>query len=143
MTVSKIGFVALPLVWMALITTTPDAAQSKSVVDGVYTEAQAKRGADAYRKDCASCHGEGLGGDGFAPALAGSEFMGNWNGTTVGDLFERIRLSMPPGAPGALPAKDKVDIVAFLLQFSRFPTGEAELPAQPGMLNDIKFELPK
>ncbi|HUU36319.1 MAG TPA: hypothetical protein VMW48_19780, partial [Vicinamibacterales bacterium] len=61
MTVSKFGFVALPLVWMALVTTTPDAAQSKSVVEGVYTEAQAKRGADAYRKDCASCHGEGLG----------------------------------------------------------------------------------
>lgn len=134
---------ALPLVWMALVTAAPDAAQSRSVVDGIYTEAQAKRGADAYQKDCSSCHGEGLDGDGFAPALVGGEFMGNWNGTTVGDLFERIRLSMPPGSPGALPAKDKVDIVAFLLQSSKFPTGQAELPAEAGALNDIKFELPK
>ncbi len=144
MTVSKFGFVALPAVWMALVmTAAPNAAQTKSVVDGVYTEAQAKRGADAYRKDCSTCHGEGLDGDGFAPGLTGSEFMSSWNGTTVGDLFDRIRQSMPPGSPGTLPAKDKVDIVAYLLQSSKFPAGQTELPTDAGALKEIKFELPK
>ena len=80
MTASKVGLVALPVVWMALVTAAPNAAQTKSVVDGVYSEAQATRGAEAYKKDCSSCHGEGLDGDGFAPGLAGSEFLSNWNG---------------------------------------------------------------
>jgi len=51
-------------------------------------------------------------------------FMSSWNGTTVGDLFERIRVSMPPGSPGTLPATDKVDIVAYLRQSSTFPAGQ-------------------
>ena len=60
MTASKVGLVALPVVWMALVTASPNAEQTKSVVNGVYTEAQATRGAAAYKKDCSSCHGEGL-----------------------------------------------------------------------------------
>ena len=75
------------------------AAQEQSVNAGVYTDAQATRGADTYNKECASCHGAGLEGDGFAPALSGTEFLSNWNGTTLGDLFDRIRISMPPGQP--------------------------------------------
>ncbi len=144
MTASKYGLVALPVVWLGLVlTAAPHAAQSKSVVDGVFTEAQAKRGADAYRKDCSSCHGEDLNGDGFAPALSGSEFMSSWNGTTVGDLYDRMRLSMPPGSPGKVSAKDKADIVAYLLQSGKFPAGPAELAADVNVLKDIKFELPK
>lgn len=144
MTAAKFGLVALPAVWMALVmTAAPNAAQTKSVVDGAYTEAQAERGLDAYRKDCASCHGAGLDGDGFAPGLTGSEFLSSWNGTTVGNLYERIRQSMPPGNPGAVPAKDKADIVAYLLKMSRFPAGETELAADVSALKEIKFELPK
>jgi len=38
------------------------AAQSvKTVLDGVYTEAQAARGEIAYNRNCAGCHGETLG----------------------------------------------------------------------------------
>lgn len=144
MTASTFGLVALPAVWLGLVmAAAPHAAQARSVLDGVYSEAQAKRGLDAYRKDCASCHGEGLDGDGAAPGLAGSEFLSSWNGTTVGDLYERVRQSMPPGNPGALPAKVKGDIVAYLLQMSTFPAGEADLPADGNVLKAIKFELPK
>lgn len=143
MTVTKFGFVALPVVWMALVTATPFAAQGKSVNDGVYSEAQATRGAGSYAKECASCHGDGLEGNGYAPALVGSEFMSSWNGTTVGDLFERIRQSMPPGATSSVSAKDKADIVAHLLKASKFPAGQAELAADAAALKDIKFELPK
>ncbi len=70
---------------------------AKSVWDGAFTEAQAKRGAEAYEKNCAECHQQELGGDGFAPALAGADFLNAWNGLSVGDLYDRIRVSMPPG----------------------------------------------
>jgi mono/diheme cytochrome c family protein len=143
MTASKFGLVALPVVWMALVTASPNAAQTKSVVDGMFTEAQATRGADTYKKDCSSCHGEGLDGDGFAPALAGSEFLSNWNGTTVGDLFDRIRLSMPPSNPGSVSPQSKADIIAHLLKSNKYPAGQAELAKEAEALKDIKIELPK
>lgn len=143
MTASKFGLVALPVVWMALVTASPDAAQTKSVVDGAFTEEQATRGADAYKKDCSSCHGDGLEGDGFAPGLAGSEFLSNWNGTTVGDLFDRIRLSMPPSNPGSVSTQSKADIIAHVLKSNKFPAGPAELAKEAEALKDIKIELPK
>ncbi|MEZ5419764.1 MAG: cytochrome c [Vicinamibacterales bacterium] len=96
---------------------------------------------EAYRKECNSCHGDGLEGDGFAPGLAGGEFMSNWNGTTIGDLYDRIRISMPPGNPAAVPPQVKADIIAFMLKANKFPTGQAELTVDT--LKPIKFELPK
>src|SRR5689334_6908855 len=82
----------------------------KSVWDGSFTAAQAERGAAAYKQNCSECHGNDLAGDGFAPALQGADFMGNWNDLTVGDLFERVRISMPPSGPSAVPNATKADI---------------------------------
>jgi len=141
MTVMKLALAAVPAVWLLAVTAVPEAAQSKSVNDGVFTDAQVARGEAAYKKDCNSCHGQGLEGDGFAPALSGAEFMGNWNGTTVGDLYDRIRISMPPGNPASVPAQAKADIVAFMLKANKYPTGSSELT--PETLKDIKIDLPK
>lgn len=114
-----------------------------SVWAGVYTEAQAKRGAAVYKEACSSCHGGELEGDGFAPALAGPEFMSNWNGTSVGDLLERIRVSMPPSAPESVSTQEKADIVAYVLQHSKFPAGATELAKESAALKTIKFEATK
>ena len=143
MTVSRFGMVALPLVWVTLVGTAPRASQGASTVDGVYTEEQATRGAATYMKECSSCHGEGLGGDGFAPALTGPEFLGNWNGTTVGDLFDRMRLSMPPSNPSSVSAQSKADIVAHVLKSNKYPAGKTELVKDLEPLKQIKFDLPK
>jgi mono/diheme cytochrome c family protein len=118
-------------------------AGGSSTWAGVYTEAQAKLGLEAYTKSCAECHGADLGGDGFAPGLKGPEFMNNWNGLTVGELFERIRVSMPPTDPNAVSAKVKADIVAYILREDGFPAGEKELPSTTDALKDIKFEATK
>src|SRR6478736_4399981 len=37
------------------------AQQARTVRDGVYTDAQAARGAAVYKEKCASCHGSALG----------------------------------------------------------------------------------
>ena len=114
-----------------------------STWSGVYTEAQAKTGQEVYAKNCAECHGQDLGGDGFAPGLKGPEFMNNWNGLTVGDLFERIRVSMPPNNPNAVNAKEKVDIIAYILKEDGFPAGKENLPSTADGLKAIKFEATK
>ena len=117
------------------------AQTSRSVWDGVYSEDQAKRGGGVYAKECASCHGTELTGGESAPALVGDAFLSNWNGTTVGDLFERIRKSMPQDNPGRLTRQQDADILAFMLSANKFPVGKAELERETEVLKQIKLEI--
>lgn len=116
------------------------AQASRSVWDGVYTAQQAERGAEFYASSCASCHGSALGGGESAPPLTGGEFFSNWNGLTVGDLFERIRISMPADRPGRLTREQNADIVAYILRVSEYPAGKAELERQTEILKQIRIE---
>ena len=93
-----------------------------------------------YSEACASCHGSELTGGEMAPGLAGGEFISGWDGLTVGDLFERIRISMPQNAPGSLSGQQNADILAFMFSVNKFPTGTADLPKEAGILKQIKFE---
>ena len=102
-------------------------AQGKTVWDGVYTEAQAGRGKKLYVASCAACHQEGMQGADLAPALKGDEFLLLWNDRSLGELVERVTTTMPQDAPGTLSAQANADIVAYMLQVNRFPTGAAEL----------------
>jgi len=116
---------------------------TSSVWDGVFTQAQADRGHTAYTASCAPCHGQDLSGGEIAPPLAGGDFLSNWNGLTVGQLFERTRTGMPPGTPGKVSRDAKVDIVAYMLSFNKFPAGERELPGQTAMMNTIRIDAEK
>jgi mono/diheme cytochrome c family protein len=116
------------------------AQTTRSVWDGVYSDEQSKRGAALYAKQCASCHGSELTGGESAPALVGDAFLSNWNGTTVGDLFERIRKSMPQDDPGRLSRQQNADILAFMLNANKFPVGKADLDRETEVLKLIKFE---
>jgi S-disulfanyl-L-cysteine oxidoreductase SoxD len=118
-------------------------ADSRSVWDGVYTEEQAKRGEPLYHKECSSCHGDMLTGGESAPALTGGAFQANWNGLTLGDLFDRIRKTMPLSAPGRLTRQQDADVMAFMLSANKFPAGKTELYRQSEMLKEIRFETKK
>jgi len=137
------AFITLTLATGAVTSAALRAQQPATTWDGVYTAEQAKRGEAAYGTACASCHGGDLAGDGFAPALSGSEFVNTWNGTPVGDLFERIRSSMPPSGPDEVSAAEKVDIVAFLLKSNKFPEGKTELPSSADAMKTIMFQANK
>jgi quinoprotein glucose dehydrogenase len=116
---------------------------SKSIWDGIYTEEQATRGKALYAQECASCHGGELTGGEMAPPLSGGEFMAGWDGLTVGDLFERVRISMPQNAPGSLSGQQNADVLAFIFSASKFPAGTSEMPKEAGILKQIKFEVKK
>jgi len=116
---------------------------SKSVWDGVYTQEQADRGKTAFATECASCHGSELNGGDMAPPLSGGEFMSGWDGLTVGDLFERIRVSIPQNALCWLAPEQNGAILAFVLSYNKFPTGTTELASETSALKQIKFESKK
>ena len=115
------------------------AAQEKSQWDGVFTQEQAKRGETQYAEHCASCHGPDMTGGEMAPGLTGGEFSANWNDLSLGDLFERMRVSMPQNAPGSLSRAQNADILSFILFKGNYPAGTTELPTQTEVLNMNKF----
>ena len=88
-------------------------------------------GATLYANECASCHGSALSGGESAPPLTGGEFFSNWNGLTVGDLFDRIRVSMPADRSGKLTREQDADILAFMLSVNQFPAGKPNWSTGP------------
>lgn len=119
------------------------AQESPTVWEGVYTEAQAKRGEAVYAEMCANCHGAELEGIDMSPALAGATFSSNWNELTMGDLADRIRISMPADRPGTMTRAQIADVMAFMLQANKFPTGQNELPQEVATLKQIRIVAQK
>ena len=111
-----------------------------SVWDGVYTQEQATRGAAAFAKSCASCHGDDLAGIDEAPALQGGQFVGDFSGLTLGDLFDRTRTTMPQNAPQSLTPETYADILAYLLKANGFPAGAKPLDHRSAFLKSIAFQ---
>jgi S-disulfanyl-L-cysteine oxidoreductase SoxD len=119
------------------------AQATRSVNEGVYTADQAKKGEATYKEQCAACHGDNLEGSGPMPPLAGKDFLANWSGKTLGDLYEKTQTTMPATAPGTLTPEQTADIVAYLLSKDNFPAGSAALEGKTEPLLKIKIEEPK
>jgi mono/diheme cytochrome c family protein len=112
------------------------AQQSRTVKDGVYTDAQATRGKAIFAMRCAICHGEMLEGA-AGPPLAGDAFLGPRDSQPLSDFFDKINATMPADAPATLEPQQVIDLVAFILQANKFPAGRTELAPAPGMLKQI------
>ena len=115
-------------------------ASGRTVWDSVYTSDQATRGQTSYSQSCARCHQASLGGADESPALAGSGFLGAWNGHSLGELHERIRTTMPQDDPGTYGRQLIADVLAYMLKFNGFPAGAVELPMDTEALRQIRLE---
>jgi S-disulfanyl-L-cysteine oxidoreductase SoxD len=114
-------------------------ATPRTVWDGVYTEAQAKRVANFYKDKCSKCHAEELTGNADSPPLTGAEFTAAWNELSINDLFDRIIKSMPDDDKGSLTRPQVADLIAFILSHNEMPAGKTELPTEAPALRAIKF----
>jgi alcohol dehydrogenase (cytochrome c) len=108
--------------------------------NGIFTEAQARRGAALYDGKCASCHGARLEG-GSAAALAGAKFMARWGDGKhdADDLYYITRTTMPFGAGGTLSNQQYIDVVAFMLQANGYRAGAAELKPDSAALKKLRI----
>ncbi|WP_353198169.1 cytochrome c [Sandarakinorhabdus sp.] len=115
----------------------------KSVWQGVFTPDQATRGAAVYAQRCGACHGAALNGTGEAPALVGGEFVSHWDTMTLGDLFDRVRTTMPQNDPQSLTREEYADVLAFLLKNNGFPAGGQPLDRRSEVLATIGITAEK
>lgn len=125
----------------ALIAFSAASGAAASTLDGVYSEPQAARGAQAYQQNCAMCHGADLAGAYEVPNLRGY-FVGRWTGASLGTLYEYVGSAMPLHAPGALSPENYADILAYLLKVNGLPAGARELPADDAALQGIVIRGP-
>lgn len=134
------------LAWPALLAAQSDSTASppadSAAVDssfvssttGVYSEAQATKGAETHEKNCTGCH---------APtSYSGIGFRRLWIGRTVFEFFDQIRRTMPNDNPGKLSKGQYAEITAYVLRLNGQPAGEKDLPEDEDALKHIKIEKP-
>ena len=128
---------------MAVNAAARGAGTSRSTRDGVYSEAQAARGEEAFRA-CSYCHGRDMrgGDDPPGPALKGPIFLAKWGNRALSDLFGHIVETMPRDRPGTLEPQAYADILAHILAANGLPAGSTDLPAGGESLRDIRLDPP-
>jgi mono/diheme cytochrome c family protein len=103
-----------------------NAQTTRTVWDGVYTDAQAQRAMATYDSVCSRCHtlsGQGKG------ALTGDAFWTAFTQKSVGDLLTFVKTNMPNGNGGSLPSATYDDLVALILKSNGFPAGSTDVSA--------------
>src|SRR5262245_33075030 len=119
-------------VWVVAVAAVALPAQSaKSVNEGVYTAAQADRGAAVFKATCTACHD--------TARFTGDDFLGGWTGKSLHALFDHMSTTMPEDNPGSLKPQQYADVVAYFLKLNGYPAGKAELSG-PEAIKEIKFD---
>lgn len=91
-----------------------------STLDGVYTTAQAARGAQVFEAICSECHN--------TEEWQDQGFRDRWHDESVFRFWYYIYEQMPNGAPPYTLTREQVtDVVTYILELNGLPVGAAEL----------------
>jgi mono/diheme cytochrome c family protein len=121
------------IMWLATLAVV--AAQAGQTVNGgIYTAAQAERGAATFKASCTACHD--------TARFTGDEFLAGWTGKSLHELFQHMSTTMPEDNPGSLKPQQYADVVAYFLKLNGYPAGKTELASAADGLKAIKFDKP-
>ncbi len=115
-----------------------NAQATRTVQDGVFSDAQARWGQGIYADQCGLCHGDKLEGS-QGPPLTGDFFVSRWSAQPLSDLANKIRNTMPAGAPGTLMPAQTADVLAHILKSAGFPAGKTDLASDESALSRIAW----
>ena len=112
------------------------AQDPKSILDRIYSEAQAQRGEQQFKTSCSSCQTPRM--------FLGGAFAERWNSQTMGSVFEWVSVNMPENDPGGLKPQQYADVLAFVLSINGYPIGSDDMPADLAILKQYAIvENPK
>jgi mono/diheme cytochrome c family protein len=122
-----VAFLICAVLHVAVLPAVAQVSGKKTILDGVFTAAQAARGRENFVMNCGSCHSEDLAGR-SAPALKGSQFIDNWREYNLETLYTYIKENMPRGKE-RLPDTTYLEILSHILSANEYPAGSTELTA--------------
>ena len=99
--------------------------------DGIFTAAQADRGAGLFDQHCARCHS--------IQEFIGPAFNTVWAGTPASALYLRIANTMPMDQPGSLGTEQTTALLAHILDSNGMPSGNQPLSGDLPWLTGIQI----
>jgi hypothetical protein len=105
-----------------------------TLADGAYSEEQAARGSEVFRAACSECHDR--------VEFRGTDFMFDWEGSTVGRFVRLVSETMPDDNPGSVPIEQVVAVTAYVLQLNDYPAGASPLTTELEVLSGLRFDRP-
>ena len=102
----------------------------QSMLNGVFTSAQAARGEQRFKESCVTCH---------SIEEQASSLRSKYRNGTLHDVFSVISTTMPQNTPGSLTPEDYASIVALYLRQSGHAPGSTDLPANPAALAKMRI----
>ena len=103
-------------------------------MDGIYTVAQAERGAGLFDSLCARCHS--------VQEFSGRSFDVIWAGVPVAALYVRIANTMPLDQPGSLAIPQVTALMAHIFDENGMPSGTTPLEGDMDWLMSITLARP-
>ncbi len=134
--------ICLFLLFLGLgISNVADAQQGSE--QGLFTLQQAVAGESVYRRECAICHGNNLGGGEGGSALIGSTFLEKWTGQSLANLYAITSMTMPMVNPNGLSEQQYHQVLAYMLLANGYSAGESELSGGLTGLLSVNLEMPQ
>lgn len=115
-----------------MVRTDSTSATPTTTAGGVYTEEQARAGEDTYASICTGCH--------TISEHTGLNFDKSWLGAPVSELLIYLQEYMPDDAPGILTPEEYIQVVAYIFEMNRMPSGETALPVDLDVLREIRID---
>lgn len=107
------------------------AQDPKTILDRVFSVAQADKGEARFKQSCSGCH--------TPLEFAEPRFSARWEGQTLGDIFDFMIAAMPENDPGGLKLEEYANLLAFFLGQSGYPVGYDDLPPDAAVLKTIQI----
>jgi mono/diheme cytochrome c family protein len=108
---------------------------ARTIRDGVFTPAQAERGAQVFGSICTNCHE-------IAEFTGPGAYLEDVEGKPLWETFDFVSSEMPEDDPGSLRPDEYAAVLAYIFSVYGQPSGEAELAVDRKSLEAITIVRP-
>lgn len=109
--------------------------EGRTIRDGVFSPAQAERGAQVFGTICTNCHE-------ITEFTGAGAYLEDVEGKPLWETFEFVSSEMPEDDPGSLSLEEYSAVLAYIFSVYGLPSGDVELAADRESLETITIVRP-